>query len=872
MDEFIYKFTESILNNNQLNIPPSITRQIAEKFNLQIKKQCQVFDGSALKLDTFDLEFKKLFPNLDRVIYIVSILIDNYFNGSVGLRAKLGETRFHKQLTDYNEKFIKNIEDIKNIINDFEKNYRITKSSKRVKIDLSPSSAKPECDYINQQENCAGKTKEKNCKNNSFLKGSASDNCFNYTDKSKVIFRVLPWIKHYDIFGSGKIKYTLTCMCCGLPINMQNKEIFNTDYPPPSLEKLTGVECDHILFFIAMYLGLHNNTDLWKNINSELWQVVQNIGIGSNFVPLHSSCNWKKTNLPINILWNYTSDYANYKNNAIKMRKWINTYWKRSETNSPIIESKLSNYYEIVQNKFLALWNNIEKARELQIRYYSAIEYLTFPNNLINNKFNKQLLPLKENVDKAMSQDLKGPVPRLTSEDEAKLLGINLYTQGANAVRDTLTSKLATIPQPFMSRFDALKLDTRKFTQEQLELIPNLPAQIVSTHYILKLIHPEIERQGHRYRDIIIEKLADEYLPHIIFPEDLEKQSEKARKEYLIEYFKNKYGDYEDRLKTYNEEHITSILSPVILTELKARARLRAEEYLKRQTEEHEKKRKREALSSHQKKSFELAFDVFKKTLLEYFEISEADATKRISVFTNKDNYNEKIHKFRELLTNITDTCETRGILLNNKIHDFFNCLIYNIIKIDGKDIDFKKLCEYIIKLETYEQLCERGKSSEECKIYLRHKIKSLGECLAEFAIIFIEKTILREVKKTQVLTHLTREEEDKEDKEVAKTKAIMEREARYRARTSSQATSITPLPTVEEGMEIETETLNSKGKAGLIKRRTIKKTRKKNSSSKNNKRENKAQIKRTIKTKRKKRKGKTNRRKSRKSRKSRKC
>ena len=152
---------------------------------------------------------------------------------------------------------------------------------------------------------------------NATLSGDTPPNC--YTNGN--LLRISPWVKYKD-------KYFLACQACGLPmfpaslkaplltdpVYDKYKNPFATNKLTPTskddLLKFAGkTQCDHDAPMAMMYNGLNKTAESFPNI-----------GIGSNFCPLHPSCNTKKTNISPAEFWDWnkgTGD-TNYKWN----NKW----------------------------------------------------------------------------------------------------------------------------------------------------------------------------------------------------------------------------------------------------------------------------------------------------------------------------------------------------------------------------------------------------------------------------------------------------------------------------------------------------------------------------------------------------------------------
>lgn len=147
---------------------------------------------------------------------------------------------------------------------------------------------------------------------NKELSGDTPPNC--YTNGR--LQRVSPWIKHTT---DKKTRHYLVCQACGLPmfpmmgqnkINSNNTTLLsdttydryddlqNNNTMPSGkaeLEKYAGItQCDHDIPIAMMFFGLNKQSDNEK---------YSSIGIGSNFCPLHPTCNTKKTNISPAVYW-----------------------------------------------------------------------------------------------------------------------------------------------------------------------------------------------------------------------------------------------------------------------------------------------------------------------------------------------------------------------------------------------------------------------------------------------------------------------------------------------------------------------------------------------------------------------------------------
>ena len=138
---------------------------------------------------------------------------------------------------------------------------------------------------------------------NATLSGDTPQNC--YTNGN--LLRVSPWVKHKD-------KYFLACQACGLPmfpaslkaasltdpVYDEYKNPFKTNQMTPvskdDLLKFAGkTQCDHDAPMAMMYNGLDRKAK----------SPYENIGIGSNFCPLHPICNTKKLNISPAVFWDW---------------------------------------------------------------------------------------------------------------------------------------------------------------------------------------------------------------------------------------------------------------------------------------------------------------------------------------------------------------------------------------------------------------------------------------------------------------------------------------------------------------------------------------------------------------------------------------
>ena len=216
------------------------------------------------------------------------------------------------------------------------------------------------------------------------LIGSTSSNCYTSCN----VNRISPWIKHGD-------HYFLTCMCCGLPMlppkanktdrwttapissNPQydkykdREKIITTPKGAKELYEYAGkTQCDHICPLTMMFFGLNKTATSSANTG-----LLDKIGIGSNFVPIHPTCNVKKSNLTPEQFWHMNDDVSDddYKWNE----KWANF------PNGPWNINKKSINTWCENNK----WSPKKYARMLQIKYFSPLNYLVHvPNETSNTK------------------------------------------------------------------------------------------------------------------------------------------------------------------------------------------------------------------------------------------------------------------------------------------------------------------------------------------------------------------------------------------------------------------------------------------------------------------------------------------------------
>ena len=204
---------------------------------------------------------------------------------------------------------------------------------------------------------------------NANLSGDTPPNC--YTNGN--LLRISPWVKHKD-------KYYLACQACGLPMfpaelkgelltdsayNKYTNPFESNQMAPASkddLLKLAGkTQCDHDAPMAMMYNGL-------KRVAGDEYP---KIGIGSNFCPLHPSCNTKKLNISPVVFWqeNNGSGNSNYKWNP----NWtIQKDGKDKFPDGPWGNTKESVDKWCKNNE----WDPRYYARLLQWKYFSALEEL----------------------------------------------------------------------------------------------------------------------------------------------------------------------------------------------------------------------------------------------------------------------------------------------------------------------------------------------------------------------------------------------------------------------------------------------------------------------------------------------------------------
>lgn len=216
---------------------------------------------------------------------------------------------------------------------------------------------------------------------NSTLFPKTSTNCFTHCNA----MRVSPWIKHNN-------HYFLVCMCCGLPmlpddLNIDNETPITDDKfdkfsdknisifkdKPKRADELKSyagkTQCDHILPLAMMFFTLDKKCSIPN---------FENIGIGTNFCPIHSSCNTKKSNIVPSEFWE--------KNNDIKDNdyNWNSKWGIDSFPNGPwfvpyMPQTTLKNINSWCEiNK----WNPKKYARLLQWKYLSALELLVSKENI----------------------------------------------------------------------------------------------------------------------------------------------------------------------------------------------------------------------------------------------------------------------------------------------------------------------------------------------------------------------------------------------------------------------------------------------------------------------------------------------------------
>ena len=283
-------------------------------------------------------------------------------------------------------------------------------------------------------------TKSIGSNTNSHLSSVTPPNCF--TNGSDI--RVSPWIKHES--PNGDIGYYLVCQCCGLPMFPENintnssipltnekyKKYFSDNIlskinkipnSKEELEEYAGItQCDHTAPLAMMFFGL----------NKTATAPFGNIGIGTNFCPLHPSCNTKKLNISPLDYWNKNEPRddlgeftwnTSWTNEGDKSKqKYPSGPWKKNpqDTLSNTPELILSNInYWCQQNK----WNPRYYAKLLQWKYLSAIEELVKVNSKNINSFEEQIISIakrasnlydsisltKEEVSEGIEASRKGP-------------------------------------------------------------------------------------------------------------------------------------------------------------------------------------------------------------------------------------------------------------------------------------------------------------------------------------------------------------------------------------------------------------------------------------------------------------------------------
>ena len=181
-------------------------------------------------------------------------------------------------------------------------------------------------------------------------------------------------------------------MCCGLPMlpnlskansgtNLSNNlldkynatNIINKPINAKQLKELAGpTQCDHILPLSMMFFGLKS-----KSSNNKL----PNIGIGSNYVPLHSSCNLKKSNITPEAYWKKNSAQNVTDYNA---KKWNTEWGDQNYPNGPwgVVPGNptktLENINSWCKNNN---WAPKKYARLLQWKYFSVLDFLVNTGN-----------------------------------------------------------------------------------------------------------------------------------------------------------------------------------------------------------------------------------------------------------------------------------------------------------------------------------------------------------------------------------------------------------------------------------------------------------------------------------------------------------
>ena len=303
------------------------------------------------------------------------------------------------------------------------------------------------------------------------LIGSTPSNCYTSCNLN----RISPWIKHGD-------HYFLTCMCCGLPMlppkpnkkdnwtsdpissNAQydkykdQEKIISTPKSAKELYEYAGkTQCDHICPLTMMFFGL--NKTATQSANTGL---LDKIGIGSNFVPIHPACNGIKSNLTPKDFW-YMNDGVSdddYKWNE----KWTvlpNGPWDNN------MES-INKWCE--DNK----WTPKKYARMLQIKYFSPLNYLVhLPNETSNTK---------EDIERKLEE----------------LFQIaNVAYQSINMVKDNYANSLINF-RKLMGRKGKFNIqdirDTFIFLSKE---------DVQATHILQLLKNPPTEENDRRLLDII---------------------------------------------------------------------------------------------------------------------------------------------------------------------------------------------------------------------------------------------------------------------------------------------------------------------------------------------------------------------------------
>ena len=224
--------------------------------------------------------------------------------------------------------------------------------------------------------------------NNHKLMNTTKSNCFSSFCSRNGRFRITPWVKHNLTSSSSKSAksneiFCMACMCCGLPLlpvsanisdedniyKYKNFETSETLRKEPSsedsLKRYAGkTQCDHILPIGMMYFGLDQ-----KCSNP----ILEKIGIGMNFCPIHPECNTIKLDITPEQCW--------MKNEGIDDFKW-NDNWGESFPDGPWMKLEgLSDKDKI--NKWCSNnnWKPKMYAKILQQKYYSCLENLVVDNN-----------------------------------------------------------------------------------------------------------------------------------------------------------------------------------------------------------------------------------------------------------------------------------------------------------------------------------------------------------------------------------------------------------------------------------------------------------------------------------------------------------